>query len=91
MTIHIPIAGTELQPKLRRLIELGVMPDALRGQADGPEWTVTTSGEGKPFTSLVEAAAAVRAPLGSWIQVATVCPACSRATMTAKTGTPLKP
>ncbi|MCR9244484.1 MAG: DNA topoisomerase (ATP-hydrolyzing) subunit B [bacterium] len=58
--VYALLAGTELQPKLRRLIELGVMPDALRGQADGPEWTVATSGEGKPFTSLVEAAAAVR-------------------------------
>jgi DNA gyrase subunit B len=51
--------GTNLQPQLKKLQELGIYPDAFR-RSPQPAWTVVTGDDRKPVHSLIEVAELVQ-------------------------------
>jgi DNA gyrase subunit B len=66
--VYALLAGRELQPRLRKLVEVGIALESLRA-SDKPTWEVQTGDEKRPANGLIEAAAAINKACESAVEI----------------------
>jgi DNA gyrase subunit B len=66
--VYALLAGRDLQPRLRKLVDVGITLDSLRA-SDKPTWEVQTGDEKRPAHGLIEAAAAINKACESAVEI----------------------